>query len=120
MSGIKVGFLCLWLFGVGVGLALSTTGVATEPEAPPVGAAPPGAVTVIGKVEVVAAEMAGRARTIQIVDAEQRVLIVDDEGPGRALAKHAGETVTATGLVSRRKDGKEVLSVSSFRPLGGS
>lgn len=100
----------------------------SEPAAgspPPVGAAPPAAsggvsaaITVIGHVEVRPGG-ASEGRLVQIVDTERRrKLIVDEVGAGRALSKHAGERVSATGVVSQRKDGREVLLLSSFRPLG--
>jgi hypothetical protein len=116
--------LCFgWILGLGIGLVLSASSVAVEPAAPPdpapaVGAAPPAAITVIGVVEVRRDET-GQERLVQIVGEEERTLIVDEVGAGRALAQHAGERVSATGVVSHRKDGREVLRVSSFRPLGG-
>jgi len=119
MNALKIAFLFVWVVLVGFGLSLSTTGVATEPETPDVSAPPPAAVTVVGTVRVVAAEGDG-TETIQIVDAEQGLLIVDAAGPGGDLAEHEGEMVSATGVVSRREDGERVLSVSSFRPLGDS
>lgn len=118
MERISRRFLFGWILGAALGLVLSATSVALEPtEAPPsVGAAPPASVTVIGKVEI-ASPAGDESRLVQIVDGEERVLIVDEVGAGRALAKHDGERVSATGVVSLRKDGREVLRISSFRPL---
>jgi len=120
MNAIKIGFLFVWLVLVGFGLSLSTAGVATEPETPDVSAPPPAATTVVGKVQVIASETEGAASTIQIVDAEEGLLIVDREGAGGELARHEGEMISATGVVSRRDDGERVLRVSSFRTLGDS
>lgn len=127
-----------WLAGAALTLALAAGSSALEPgpspaeEAdaglPSVGAAPPSvgapppasaAITVIGTVQVRPAD-AREGRLVQIVDEEgERTLIVDEVGAGRALSKHAGEQVSATGVLARRKDGREVLLLSSFRPLGG-
>ena len=120
MQGVSQRFLSGWLLGVGLGLALAATSVATEPGAtalPDVAAAPAATRTVIGTVELDTSKADG-SRVIQIVDAEQRALIVDEVGAGRVLVKHAGERVSATGVVSLRRDGREVIEVSSFRPLG--
>jgi hypothetical protein len=118
MQAVSRRFLSGWLLGVGAGLVLAATSVATEPgAAPAVGAAPPATLTVIGKVKLETSEADG-SRVIQIVDAERRALIVDEVGAGRVLVKHEGERVSATGVVSLRRDGREVLEVSSFRPLG--
>lgn len=114
-----------WALCAGLVLVLGASGEALEPASeahlPAVGAAPPAsaAVTIVGKVEVRAGD-AGERRLVQIVAGHgDRRLIVDEVGAGRAMVKHVGERVSATGVVSRRKDGREVLQVSSFRPLGG-
>lgn len=121
-----------WLACFGLGLVWTVSGRALEPgpadpmarppegATPPVGAAPPVAatITIVGKVEVTAATVA-EGRMVQLVATEgKRKLIVDEIGAGRAMAKHVGERVSATGVLSQRKDGREVLLVSSFRPLG--
>jgi len=118
MQGVSRRFLTGWLLGVGLGLVLAATSGAIEPGAsaePAVSAAPPPTLTVVGTVKL---ETSDGTRVIQIVDAERRALIVDEVGAGRVLVKHAGERVSATGVVSLRRDGREVLEVSSFRPLG--
>ena len=120
MKRISGRFLAGWLLGIGLGLILSATSVATEPGAQAeadVAAPPPASVTVIGKVELTTSEASGE-RLVQIIGPERRTLIVDAIGAGRALVKHEGERVSATGIVSRRRDGREVIEVSSFRPLG--
>lgn len=119
MNALKIGLLFVWIAGVGIGLSLSTTGVATEPDAPDVAAPPPAAITVVGQVEVMPAASAGGAPTVRILDTEKGLLTVEGSGPGRDLAAHEGDAVSATGVLTRNEDGEAVLRVSSFRTLGG-
>lgn len=120
MNALKIGILFGWLGLVGLGLALSTTGVATEPGTPEVSAPPPIAITAVGTIRLTAMESENQKPSIQIVDVEHGLLVVDPVGIGGELALHEGKNVSVTGIVARGQDGERVLTVSSFRILGGS
>lgn len=71
-----------------------------------------------GRVAAMERDLLGRPSKVAIVSLQEGLIVetaIEDEAAGEALKEHAGEDVTATGVVKLKADGTASFVVASFR-----